>query len=165
MGQIAADRAGVGDHRDGFQAHALEGAHVRQHHAAITPHRAGVVHVERVCILHQELPPAHHAKPRPHLVAEFPLDVVQVDRQIPVRFHRLPEQIGDHLFVRGAVQHLPLMPVDDAQHLLAVVFVAAAFLPQLRRLNGGHQHFLRARGVLFLPHDALDVAQHAQAER
>ena len=156
--QIAADRAGIGDHRDGFQAHTLEGAHIGQHHAAIAPHRTGVIYVERIRVLHQEFAPAHHPEPGPHFVAEFPLNVVEIDRQIPIRLHRLAEDVDNHFLVGGTVQHLPLVPVGDAQHFLAVVVVAAAFLPQLRRLDRRHQHFLGASGVLLLPHDTLDIA-------
>ncbi len=57
------------------------------------------------------------------------------------------------------------MPIADAQHLLAVVLVAAAFAPELRRLDGRHQHFLRTGGVLLLAHDAFDVLQHAKTKR
>ena len=165
VAEVAADRAALGLHRDRLQPHALEGAHIRQHHRAIAHHRAGVVHVERIRVLHQELAPAHHAEARPHLVAELPLDVVQDLRQFAVRVHRLAEQIGDHLLVGRTVQHVALVPVPDAQHLLAVVVVAPALAPQLGRLDRRHQHFLRAGRVLFLAHDALDVAQHAITER
>ena len=163
--QVAADRPGLGLHRDRLQPHALEGAHIGQHHLAIADHRAVVVQVEGIRVLHQELAPAHHAEARAHLVAELPLDVVEDLRQLAVALHRLAEQVGDHLLVGRAVQHLALVPVDDAQHLLAVVVVAPALAPQLGRLDGRHQHFLRAGGVLLLAHDAFDVLQHPEADR
>ena len=56
------------------------------------------------------------------------------------------------------------MPILDAQHFLAVVLVASAFAPQFRRLQRGHQHFDGAGAVLFLAHDAADLAQHPVAQ-
>ena len=57
------------------------------------------------------------------------------------------------------------MAVADAQHLLAVDLVAAAFPPDLGRLDGRHQQFERAGAVLLLAHDLLDLAQDAEAKR
>ena len=57
------------------------------------------------------------------------------------------------------------MPVADAQHLLAVVVVAAGFAPELGRLDRRHQHLDRARPVLLLAHDGADLLQDAQAQR
>ena len=165
VAEVAADRAAVRLHRDRLQPHALEGAHIRQHHRAIADHRAGIVEIERIRVLHQELAPAHHAEARPHLVAELPLDVIKDLRQLAIRMHRLAEQVGDHLLVGRPIQHVALVPILDAQHLLAVVVIAPALAPQLGRLDRRHQHFLRAGRVLLLAHDALDVAQHAVAER
>ena len=165
MAEVAADRAAIRLHRNRLQPHALEGAHISQHHRAIAYHRAGIIDIERISVLHQELAPAHHPESRPHLVAELPLDVIQDLRQLAIRMHRLAEQIGDHLLVGRPVQHVAFMPIPDAQHLLAVVVVAPALAPKLRRLDRRHQHFLRTGRVLLLAHDALDIAQHAIAER
>ena len=165
MAEVAADRAGVGDHRDGFQAEALEGAHIGQHHLAVRHHRALVVEIEGIGVLHQELAAAHDAEARADLVAELPLDVVQVLRQFAVGFHRLAEDVGDHFFVGRTVQHFAVVAVADAQHFRPVGVVAAALAPQIGGLDGRHQDFLRAGGVLLLAHDAGDVLQHAPAGR
>ena len=165
MAEFAADGAGVGDHGDRLHAEALEGAHIGQHHAAIAQHRAIVIQVEAVAVLHQELAPAHDAEAGPHLVPELPLNLIGDLRQLLVAADRLPVEIGDHLLVRRSVEQVALMPVPDAQHFLPVILVAAALLPQRRRLDRGHQHFLRARGVLLLAHDVGDVVQHAEPGR
>ena len=165
VAELAADRAGVGHHRDRLDAQALEGAHVGQHHAVVARHRRAVVDVEAVGVLHQELAAAHDAEPRTHLVAELPLDVVEHLRQLAIRFHRLAEQVGDHLLVGGPVEQVALVPVADAQHLRAVGVVAAAAAPQLGRLHGGHQQLLGADRVLLLAHHLCDAPQHAQARR
>ena len=61
------------------------------------------------------------------------------------------------LLVGRPEQHLALMAIGDAQHLLAVIVVAAALLPQLGRLDGRHQQFLRPGPVLLLADDLLDL--------
>src|SRR5439155_25300015 len=116
-------------------------------------------------ILHQELAAAHHAEARTHLVPKLPLNVVEDFWNVTIALGRAAKDLGDLLLVGGTVEHLALVSVLDAQHLLAVVVVAAALLPELRRLNGGHQHFLRARPVLLLAHDLPDLLEHAKAQR
>ena len=163
--QIAADRPGLGAHRNRFQAHAREGAQISDEHLVVGMLRAGLVDVEGIGVLHQEFAAAHQAEARPHLVAEFPLDVIEIERQIFVAAHIGAEDLGDHLLVGRPVEHVALVPVLDAQHLLAVGVVAAALAPQVGRLDGRHQQFDGAGAVLLLAHDLLDLLQHAQAER
>ena len=57
------------------------------------------------------------------------------------------------------------MAVADAQHLLAVVVVAAGLAPQIGRLQRRHQQLDRAGAILLLAHDRADLVQHPQAER
>jgi len=52
------------------------------------------------------------------------------------------------------------MPVTDAEHFLAVIIIAPAFAPKLRRLDGWHQDFLRPGAVLFFAHNLFNAAQH-----
>ncbi len=139
VAEIAADRPGLGDHRHRFQPHAGEGAQIGDEHLVVGLARVLDGQVEGIGILHQELPPAHHAESRPDLVAELPLDVIEDARQILVGLHRVAEDGGDQLLVGRTVQHLALVTVLDAKHLLAVGLVAAALLPQICRLNGRHR--------------------------
>ena len=127
--------------------------------------RADLVEVERIGVLHQELARAHHAEAGPDLVAELPLDMIEIERQILVGAHRGAEDLGDHLLVGGPVQHVAVVPVADAQHLLAVVVVAPGFAPEISRLNGRHQDLDRAGAVLLLADDGADLVQHPDAER
>ena len=101
----------------------------------------------------------------PLLVAELPLDVVEVQRQLLVGLHVGAEDLGDHLLVGRAVQQLALVPVGDAQHLRAVGVVAAALAPQVGQLQGRHQQLDGAGAVHLLAHDLLDLLQHPQAQR
>ena len=163
VGVVAADRSGIGAHRDRLQSHALVGADVADHVAVVGVQRVVFRKVEIVAVLHQELAAAHHAEPGTDLVAEFPLDVVERERQVLVGRDRRPEDVGDQLLVGRTVEHVAFVAVGDAEHLLAVDVVPAALAPEIRRLDRRHQHGDVAGAGLFLMHDALDVAQHLEA--
>jgi hypothetical protein len=139
VAEIAADRAGLRRHGNRFQTHASEGAQIGDEHPVIG--FSGVVdgEVEGIGVLHQKFAAPHHPEAWPDLVAELPLDVVEDARQFLVGLHSVAEDGGDHLLVGRAVEHVALMPVGDAEHLLAVNVVASAFAPDFRGLNGGHQ--------------------------
>ena len=165
VAEIAADRAGLGHHRHRFQSHAGEGAQIGHEHLVVGFARVVEGEVEGIGILHQELAAPHHAESWPDLIAELPLDVIEDARQVLVGLHAVAEDRGDQLLVGGPVQHLALVAVGDAQHLLAVDLVTAALLPDLGGLDGGHQQFERAGAVLLLAHDLLDVAQYPKSKR
>jgi hypothetical protein len=164
MAEIAANRPGIRAHRDRLEAHAGERAQIRDEHLVVGMLGALGIEVEAVIVLHQELAAAHDAKPRPHLVAELPLDVVEVFWQVAVALDRIADDRGDHLLVCRPVEHFAIVPVRDAQHLAAVILVPAALAPQLGRLDRRHQDFLRTRTVLLLAHDLFDPLQDAQPQ-
>jgi hypothetical protein len=93
------------------------------------------------------------------------LDLVQVDRQVAVGPDAAPENIRDHLLVGRPIEHRPLVTVGDPQHLLAVIVVTAALLPELGRLDRRHEDLVASGAVHLLADDLLNAAQHAQAER
>ena len=165
MAEIAADRSGIGAHGDRLQAQAREGAQIGDEHAVIGVARAGLVEIEGIGVLHEELARAHDAEARPHLVAELPLDVVEVERQILVGLDVGPEDVRDHLLVGRAVEHVALVAVADAQHLLAVGVVAPGLAPQIGRLDRRHEDLDGAGAVLLLADDGVDLVEDAQAER
>jgi len=124
-----------------------------------------IVEVERIGVLHQEFAAAHQPEARAHLVAEFPLDVIEVEGQILIGAHVGAENLRDHLLVGGAVEHVALVAVLDAQHLLAIGLVTAAFAPQVGGLERRHQEFDGAGAVLLLADDGADLIEDAQPER
>ena len=165
MAEVAADRAGIGAHRDRLQAHAGKGAQVGHEHIVVGADGARPVDVERIVVLHQEFTAAHDAEARPHLVPEFPLDVIEVLRQVAIALYAIPEEDRDHLLIGRSEQHFAVVAVLDAQHLRPVGVIAPALAPQVGRLDGGHQDFLRTRRVLLFAHDPLDVLEDTEAER
>ena len=165
MAEIAADRPRIGRHRDRLQPHARERAQVGHEHLVVGVPRRLRAQIEGIGVLHQELAAAHHAEARAHLVAELPLDMVEVARQVAIRLHAVAENLRDQLLVGRPVQHLAVVPVLEAQHLRAIGVVAPALAPQVRLLQGRHQHLDGAGAVLLLAHDLLDLLEHAKAER
>ena len=165
MAHVAADGAGIGGHRDRLQAHALEGAQIGDEHLAIGAARALDIDVEGVAVLHQEFAAAHDAEARADLVAELPLDVEEVARQVAIGFHGALEDVGDHLLVGGAEKHVALVTVPDAQHFGAIGVVATRLAPEIGRLQGRHQEFDGAGARLLVADDRLDPAQNGQPER
>ena len=123
------------------------------------------VDVEAVGVLHQELTAPHHAEARADLVAELPLDVIEHLRHVAVGSREGAENLGDHLLVGGAEEHVPAVPVGDPQHLLAVVIVAPGLPPEIRGLDRRHQERDGPGKLLLLMDNLLDPAQHLVAER
>ena len=165
VAEVAADRARFRPHRNGGQAEPRESAQVSGELLIVGMARAGLIEVEGIGVLHQEFARAHHAEAGPHLVAKLPLDVIEIERQILVGAHRGAEDLGDHLLVGRPVQHVAVVPVADAQHLLAVIVVASGFAPEVSRLDGRHQDLDRAGAVLLLADNGADLVQHPDAER
>ena len=115
----------LGPHRNGGQAEPREGAQIGGEHLVVGMTRARLIEIEGIGVLHQEFARAHHAEARPHLVAELPLDVIEIERQILVGAHGGAEDLSDHFLVGRPVQHVAIVPVLDAQHFLAVIVVAS----------------------------------------
>ena len=121
--------------------------------------------MEGVGILHQEFPRTHHAKARPDLVAELGLNLEIIDGQLLVGLHVLAHVVADHLFMRRAVAEVAIVAVAHLEHLRAHLGPATGLLPQLGRLDAGHQQLNGTCTRHFLAHDGLDTLQHPQAQR
>ena len=165
LGRRAADRTGVGLDGAELEAHSLEHADVGGAHRVVAFLQRLRRGMEGVGVLHDELAAAHHAEPRTDLVAELHLDLVEVRRQLSVALEFAAGEVGDDLFVRRADDEVALVPVLQSQQLRPVLLPTARFLPELGRLDGGHEHLERAGAVHLLADDLLDLAQRAQTER
>ena len=165
VAEIAADGPGVGAHGNRLQPEPRERAQVGDEHARVGMLRARLVEVEGIGVLHEEFARAHDAEARAHLVAELPLDVIEIERQVLVGANVGAEDFRHHLLVGRTEEHFALVTILDAQHLLAVIVVAPALAPQVRRLDRGHEHFDRAGAILLFADDAVDLVEHAQADR
>ena len=111
MGASATNRAGIGLHWAEVQAQTGEDVAVGLVHAVVGLLQRGLIGMEGVGVLHDELAATHHAKARADFVAELGLNLVQVDRQLLVAVQLVACQIGDHFFVGGAGAEVTLVTV------------------------------------------------------
>ena len=116
-------------------------------------------------VLHDELARAHHPEAWADLVAELRLDLIEVDWQLPVAAHLAPGDVGDDFLMGRADAEIAFVPVFQAQQLRTEVAPSPGLLPELGRLDGGHQDFLGAGRVHLLANDGFDLSEHPHAER
>ena len=129
VAEVATDRTRIGHHGNDSHAQSSEGPQIGDEHSVVAVAGPRIVEIERIGVLHQEFTAAHDAEPRPDLVPELPLDVIEIDRQILVRSYRCPENLCHHLFVGRPIEDVTLVTILDAQHFLTVVFVTTGFPP------------------------------------
>ncbi len=122
----------------------------------------GLVAVERIGVLHDEL--AHPQKPatRPRLVAILDREVVEHLRQLPVALD-LARVEGHGLLVRQREDESAPCAVLEVEHLGDRD--AAGRLPELAGREHRHEHLLPADGVLLFADHLDDLLVHAPAER
>ena len=154
----AADLAAVRVHHPETQAEPLEDRDVGVVHLAITLLEAGLVDVERVGVFHDEFAGPHYAEPRPDLIAELDLYLVEIDGQLLVAAQLASCDVGNDFFVRGAKAEFPVVPVVHAQQQVAVLVPAPGFSPEFGGLYGRHDDFESAGPVHFLAHDFFHLA-------
>ena len=165
MRTAAADRAGISLHRPEFQSAAAKYLRIGVIHLFIANFQTGRIAVERIEILHDEFATTHQAKPRPNLITILVLNLINEQRQLPVRTHILFYQRRHHFLMRGSQAKIPLMPVFQPEHFIAVYIPAAGLLPDLRRLDDRHRDFLTAFGIHLFPHNLFYLAQSAPGQR
>ena len=89
----------------------------------------------------------------------------EVDGELTPALDFLTRHIRNHLFGSRLNHEVAHVAVLDAQKLRTVLFPAAGFLPEFRRLNHRHEELNRARADHFLADDLLDLADDAQTKR
>jgi len=161
---LAADLAAIGLHLAVIQAAAGADGAVGLPHGVVGFLQRLLGGVETVGVLHDELAGAQKTEARANLITVLRLNLVEVLRQFLVGAQLVAHERHDDLLVGGTEAHLAVVTVGKAHELWAVVVQAAAFLPQLRRLQHRHENLLGTRSIHFLAHDVLDLLQHAEAQ-
>ena len=164
-GGVAADLAAVGDDGKGLEAAAHADVGVGGLHLVVLLLQALLRGGEAVGVLHDELAATHEAVAGTELVAEFVLDVVEVDRQLLVAAQLVAHEGRDGLLVGGAQDELALVAVVEADELLAIGVDAAALAPEVGVDHDRHHELLGAGGVHLVADDILDLADGAPGER
>ena len=127
--------------------------------------QALVVDVEAVAVFHAELAPAQQAGPRPGLVSELPLDLIDDQRQILVAAVQVLDQQGEQLFMRRSQHHVGAAPVFQAEHVVAVVGPTARDLVRLARQERREVHLLEPFAIHLFANDSFHVAEHDPTQR
>ena len=159
----AAHEPHVALHAVPLEARSVEDAVVGLHVEPVGRVEALGVAVEGVGVLHDELARPQQPGARARLVAFLRLEVVEDLGQVAVRAHLARDVPGDVLLVRHREHQVGAAPVLELEQLVDVV--AARSLPQLRRLEDGHQHLPRADRVELLADDLLDPPVRPPARR
>ncbi len=124
---------------------------------------AGVVDVDRVGILHEELADAQEAGFGAWLVAELGLDLVPDLGQLLVAAQLAARDDGEDLLVGHAEAEIRALAILQAEHVVAHGGPAAGFLPDFARVQRWQQEFL-SDGVHLLADDRDDLVDGAIAE-
>ena len=161
----AAHRAGVSfDHLVG-EAAALEDAAVGAAVLLVGAIETGLVEIERVGVLHEELAHAQQAALGAGLVAELGLDLIPDLRKLLVAAELAAGDRGHDFLVGHAEAKLALEAVAQAEHGVAHGVPAAGFLPEFGGVEGREVDLLRADGIHLFAHDLLDLEQRPLGEK
>jgi len=166
VSRTTAHSAGVGLDLDDIQTGPLENTEIGIDHVLVGLIERLVGGVESVGIFHQEFAAPHQAEARADLIAEFHLNLVEVERKLPIAFDFTLDQGGDRFLVSAAHNHLVVVAIFHAHLLFADRVVAATFLPDLGRAEYRHGDFQRAGGVHLFAHytgEFLDNPLHHRA--
>ena len=161
----AAHRSRMRLDRDRLQPAALEDPRVGLIVLLVSGVQPGGVEIERVGVLHDELPHAQQSGFRPRLVAKLGLDLVPDLRQLLVAAQLAPRDRRHHLFVRHAEAQVAVEAVLEPEHVLAHDVPAAGFLPDLGRMQRRQQHLLPADRVHLLAHDRRNLVERTLGKK
>ena len=145
--------------------HAREHLLIRLAVGQIHPAQSGVVGVEGVGVLHDELPAAQDPGARACLVAVFRLNLEQQNREILVGAVLALDGQGEQFLVGGPEQVVVVAAVLEPEDPVAVLGPAVGRLVRGPRQQRREQDLLATDGDHLLAHHVLDLAQHPQAQR
>ena len=146
-------------------AQAVKGGDVRVTVALVGDLEAGIVDVERIGVLHDELAAAKDPRARPRLVAVLGLDLVEDDGQVLVGGVLALDEQREHLLVRGPEQVVRALAVLQSEQAVAVLGPAVRLLVRIARQQCREVHLLESCVVHLLAHEVLDVAIDEESER
>ena len=137
----------VGKHHELFAARSAYRAGVRFDHTELKSKTSeylfvGLLHqieltlhirfigMEAVAVFHQELTSAHQPETGSDLIAEFEVDLVEIERQLLIALDALAHEVDHHLFMGGTEYKRILFAVFKTQQFLAVLLIASALFPE-----------------------------------
>src|SRR6266851_499783 len=159
-----AHHTGIRIHHDVAEAAAVEDLAIGLLVSVVRDVEGGLVGVEGVGVLHEELPGAQHPRARPRLVALLGLDLVPDLREIAIGANLPRGQPRHDFLVRHAQAHVALVPVLEAEHLPADGVPAPRLLPDLRGMQHRHGQLLAADAIHLLADDGVDLLDDPQPD-
>ena len=165
VGEGAPDGARVGLYGLVLEPQPVVDAAIGVVHEAVALGRGLVVHIKGVGVLHAELAAPHDPEPGPDLVPHLLLEMVEIDGQFAIGADLLAADVGDDLLVGGGQAVVAAVAVLEAEELLAVILPTAGFLPQLGRLDLGHEHLYGPGPVHLLPDYLLHLLKGGETVR
>ena len=166
LGLRAAHRAGRRLDDDVLEAEPVEDPDVGVAVLLVARLEAGVVDVEGVGVLHDELAAAQQAGAGTRLVAVLGLDLVDRERQVLVGAVEVLHDQREHLLVRRAEQVVVALAVLEPEDVVAVLRPAAGRLVGLARAAArGSCSSCAPIPSISSRMMRLDLAQHLQAQR
>ena len=157
VGITSPNGAGIRFNGPEFQTASLKYSIVSLVHGLVTAVGPRLIHVKAVGVFHDEFAAAHNPETGADLIPELGLDLVEINGHLFVGMNLFSHQVRNHLFVGGPHAGLPVMTVLEPQQFTAIIFPPATLLPQLGRLNRGHENFDGACPVHLLPHNILHL--------
>ena len=124
--------------------------------------------MEGIGIFHDEFPPSHQSEARPYLIPEFGLDLIEIDRELPVGAQQISRKACDHLFMGRTEAEFTALAVLKVEHdplPCGVSLPPPASLPQLGRMQLREKGFEGAGAIHLLSHDAGDALDHLPHHR
>src|SRR6185503_18652935 len=98
-------------------------------------------------------------------ISEFCLDLIEVQRHLPIGADFAPEQISDHFLMSRPQAELALVAILEADQFFAVETPSAGFSPQLCGRRNRHEKLLGSGPVHLLTNDLFDLSNDPEAER
>ena len=122
------------------------------------------VDVERVRILHHELPHPQQPRLRARLVSKLARNLIPDLRQLLVAAQFLARDLGHDFFFRHAEAHVGAFAVLQAKQIVAHQRPASTRLPNLARMQRGHKKLL-PDPVHLLAHNGDDLVERPVSEK
>ena len=111
---------------------------------------------EGIGILHDEFASAHKAIAGAELIAEFILNVIEVDGKLLIAAQLVADKRSNRLLVRGSKDELTAVTVIKAHELLSVSVNSTTFTPELSVDHDRHHELLSIMAVHLVANDVLD---------
>ena len=121
--------------------------------------------MEGIGVFHDEFADADEPRAWARFVTIVRLDLIEHRRKLLVGRQFRASHLHDGLFMRHAEDHVLSVAVRETEKLLADLFIAAAFLPEIGWKDDGHLDFLTTNAIHLFANDGLDFVCDLITER